>query len=167
VSVTTLDLAIDNALRRELTTLEELGATLARLARRGRHGTQRFRNALAERDPDAALSESERERLLFGMLRRHGFPLPVPQYEIRDEAGNVIARPDLAYPDLKIAIEYESFQEHTGKVALVHDSARRNAVVALGWAPIAATAVDLRRGGSQLADALRRARNRRLAELAS
>jgi hypothetical protein len=167
VRATTLDLAIDNALRRELSDLDALNATHARLARRGRRGTQPFRDALAERSPETALSESERERLLFRMLRRHGFPLPAPQYEILDEAGNLVARPDFAYPDLKIAIEYESFQEHTGKLALVRDSARRNAVVALGWAPIAATAVDLRRGGNQLADALRRARNRRLAELAS
>jgi predicted transcriptional regulator of viral defense system len=167
VRPTTLDLAMDNALRRELTDLDALNATLARLARRGRRGTRRLRAALGERDPASALSESERERLLFGMLRRHGFPLPVPQYEIRDDTGYVVARPDFAYPDLQIAIEYESFQEHTGKLALVRDSARRNAIVALGWAPIAATAADLQRGGDQLADALRRARNRRLTELAS
>jgi hypothetical protein len=163
-SFTTVDLAIDNALRRELTGIGQLHEALQRLARRGRPGTQLFRQAIAERSPESALAESERERLLFRMLDRHGFPAPVTQYEIRDETGNVIARPDLAYPDLKIAIEYESFQEHAGKVALVHDSARRNAVVALGWAPIAATVVDLRRGGNQLADALRRARNRRLSE---
>jgi hypothetical protein len=167
VSPTTLDLAVDRALRLDLTDLGQLGKTLSRLARRGRPGSQRFREVIEERSPEAALSESERERLLFRMLRRHGFPLPVTQYEIRDETGNFVARPDFAYPDLKIAIEYESFQEHTGKVALIHDSARRNAVVALGWAPIAATAVDLRRGGDQLADALRRARNRRIAECAS
>lgn len=164
---TTVDLAIDNALRRDLTDFGRLHETLTRVARRGRRGTQTFRRALADRDPDTALSASERERLLFRMLDRHRFPMPVPQYEILDESGNFVARPDFAYPDLKIAIEYESFQEHTGKLALVRDSARRNAVVALGWAPIAATAVDLRRGGNQLADALRRARNRRIAELAS
>ena len=164
---TTVDLAIDNALRRGLTDHARLHDTLTRLARRGRAGTQLFRMALADRDPDTRLSESERERLLFRMLRRHGFPMPVAQYEIRDESGNVVARPDFAYPDLKIAIEYDSFQEHTGKLALVRDSARRNAQVALGWAPITATAVDLRRGGGQLADALRRARTLRHTELAS
>ena len=164
---TTVDLAIDNALRRELTDLPRLEATLLRLARRGRAGTQLFRQLLADRDPTARLSESERERLLFRMLLRHGFPLPVAQHEIRDDLGNFVARPDFAYPDLKIAIEYDSVQEHTGKLALFRDSARRNGIVALGWAPITATAVDLRRGGNQLADALRRARNRRISESAS
>jgi hypothetical protein len=167
VSPTSLDLALDRALRLDLTDLEKLQRILARLGRRGRPGTQLFRRVIEDRSAATALSESERERLLFHMLRRHGFPRPVPQYEILDETGNLVARPDFAYPDLKIAIEYESFQEHTGKVALIRDSARRNAVVALGWAPIAATAVDLRRGGDQLADALRRARNRRISEHAS
>jgi predicted transcriptional regulator of viral defense system len=164
---TAIDIAIDSAIRRELTNVEQLESTLARLARRGRSGTQRLRRVLAERSPVTALTANERERLLFDMLRRHDFPPPVPQYEIRDETGNLIARPDFAYPDLKIAIEYDSVQEHTGKMALFRDSARRNSVVALGWAPIAATLVDLRQGGSALASALRRARNRRIAESAS
>ncbi len=81
--------------------------------------------------------------------------------------GNLVARVDFAYPELRIAIEYDSYEHHTGKVALVRDSARRNAVVALGWAPIAATDADLRQGGDHLAQSLRRARNRRFDERAS
>lgn len=166
-SETLLDLAIDNALRRDLTTLQQLDTTLGRLARRGRSGTSLFRQVLAERSPATAISESERETLLFRMLRRHGFPPPVPQYEIRNSRSDLIARADFAYPDLKIAIEYDSYQEHTGKLALVRDSARRNEVVALGWAPISVTIADLRSGGTHLAQALRRARQHRLDELAS
>ena len=158
---TTVDLAIDNALRREITTLPDLHAVLDRLARRGRAGVVRFRELLADRDPADQLSESERERLLLRMLRRHGFPKATPQFEIRDDDGRLVARPDLAYPELKIAIEYESYEHHVGKAALVRDSARRNAVVALGWAPIAATAEDLRTGGHRLASDLQRARSRR------
>ena len=107
------------------------------------------------------MSGSERERLLLRLLRRHGFPKPTPQLEIRDGDGRLVARPDFAYPDLKIAIEYESYRHHVGKAALVRDTARRNAVVALGWAPIAATAEDLRTGGHQLASDLWRARSHR------
>jgi hypothetical protein len=164
---TTIDLAIDSAIRRNLTDLIALEQTLARLGRRGRRGTQRLREVLAERSPATALTANERERLLFDMLRRQGFPPPTPQYEILDEAGTFVARPDFAYPDLKIAIEYDSVQEHTGKLALFRDSARRNAVVGLGWAPITATLADLRQGGNALATALRRARNSRISESAS
>ena len=45
---TTVDLAIDNALRRELTTFSDLHAVLDRLARRGRTGVVRFRELLAD-----------------------------------------------------------------------------------------------------------------------
>jgi very-short-patch-repair endonuclease len=157
----TVDLAIDNALRRDLATLAELRAALDRLGRRGRPGTSRFRDVLAERHVDDRVTESERERLLLRMLERHGFPKPKVQFEIRDPLGDLVARPDLAYPDLKIAIEYDSYEHHVAKEALVRDASRRNAVVALGWLPITATAADLQSGGKQLAVDLRRARNLR------
>jgi very-short-patch-repair endonuclease len=167
VGPTTVDLAIDNALRRELTTIPALERVLRRVGTRGRRGTQRLRELLQDRSPGLALTASERERLLFKMLRRHGFPEPIAQFEIRDADGRLVGRPDFAYPELKIAIEYDSYQEHTGKLALVRDSARRNAIVARGWAPITATAQDLRSGGHQLASDLHMARDRRLHEPAS
>ncbi len=85
----------------------------------------------------------------------------MPQYEIRDADGCLVARVDLAYIDLKIAIEYDSYAHHVGNEALVRDSARRNAVVARGWLPITATANDLRNGGHRLAVDVRRARSLR------
>jgi predicted transcriptional regulator of viral defense system len=48
-SPTTVDLALDNALRRDLTSLSELDAVMARLGGRGRRGTRRFRALLADR----------------------------------------------------------------------------------------------------------------------
>ena len=68
-----------------------------------------------------------------------------------------MAQVDLAYPALKIAIEYDSYQEHVGKLQLVRDSRRRNAIAALGWTALAATAEDVRYGqGHAFASALRR-----------
>ena len=158
----TLDLAIENALRRKLTTTPELVATLDQLGRRGRAGTTKLRKALAERRNHETLSESEAERLVMRMLSANGLPAPTPQYQIRDDDGRLVARVDLAYPDVKIAIEYDSYAHHVSRDALVRDSARRNAVVALGWLPITATANDLRNGGHQLASDVRRARALRI-----
>jgi predicted transcriptional regulator of viral defense system len=154
----TLDLMIESALRRRLTTYSELHRTLERLARRGRRGTTKFRAALDRRGEDDVLTESEAELLLMRLLTDHGLPAPVPQHQIRDRDGRVVARVDLAYPDLRIAIEYDSYAHHVGNDALVRDSARRNAVVALGWLPITATANDLRNGGHRLATDVRQAR---------
>ena len=161
VGARTLDLAIGTALRRDLSTSSELNATLDRLARRGRAGTVKFRAALERQNADVALTESEAEHALMQLLADHGLPHPIPQYEIRDRDGRLVARADFAYPDLKIAIEYDSYAHHMGKEALVRDGARRNAVIALGWLPITATANDLQNGGHRLAIDVQRARSLR------
>ena len=59
-------------------------------------------------------------------------------------SGSSSARPDLVYRDLKIAMEYDSFQHHVGKDTLVRDSRRRNAISAIGWLTLVATAEDVR-----------------------
>ena len=155
----TVDLAIDSALRRDLTTIPKLIALGLRVAKRGRAGSARFRSALVDRDPSQAVPESEPERLLAEALIRHGLPRPVHQYVVRNRRGGFIARVDLAYPDDRIVIEYESFLHHTGKIALSRDSARRNAIVGSGFTVLTATADDLRDDATRLAIAVRRARN--------
>jgi len=162
----TVELAIDNALRRELTTLDELGVTLRRVGKRGRKGTKLLRSLLAERDPAYTPTESERELMLVRLLRQHGLPKAERQFSIHDDEGNFIARPDLVYRDLKIAMEYDSYERHVGKHALVRDSRRRNAVSALGWIVLVATAEDVRYGnGNVFARDVRMARQSREAAL--
>ena len=49
-------------------------------------------------------------------------------------------------------MEYDSYQHHVGKDALVRDSHRRNAITAIGWIVLVATAEDVRYGnGAQFA----------------
>jgi len=151
----TLDVIIDNALRRDLTTVADLVASSSRLATRGRPGARRFKAVIAERTPAIPVPESAPERLLAGYLVDRGLPAPVPQHIVRDAAGAFVARVDLAYPDHTIAIEYDSYQEHVGKVALVRDSARRNAITACGIKVLTATAADIQDRGERLAQVLR------------
>jgi hypothetical protein len=97
--------------------------------------------------------------MLLRVLRDHGLPDPERQFSIFDESGQFLARPDLVYRDLKIAMEYDSYQHHVGKDALVRDSRRRNATTAIGWITLVATAEDVRYGqGNQFASDVRRAR---------
>ena len=121
----TVDLAIDNALRRQLTNVDKLFAMLRRVGKRGRKGTRTLRTLLADRDGRYTPTESEREQMLLRVLREHGLPEPERQFSIYDNAGSFLARPDLVYRDLKIAMEYDSYQHHVGKDALVRDSRRR------------------------------------------
>lgn len=154
----TIDMAVDNAIRRELTTFDELVAVLRRLGHRGVTGTVLMRSVLAARDPLRAPTASERETLLLHVLRSHGLPEPTCQHEIRDAAGELLGRVDVAYPRHRIAIEYDSYQEHVGKQELVRDSRRRNAITAAGWIVLVATAEDVRLGGGRaLINAVRRA----------
>ena len=151
--------ALEAALRDEQTTLEAVQATRFRLARRGRRGAGVLRSILDEWDADRRLTDTDRERMMLQAFRRHGIPDPVPQFVVRHH-GRFIARVDAALPQWKIAFEYESFQWHTGKAALIRDTRRRNSLLAIGWLPIGVTAADLRSGGSivcgQILDVIRR-----------
>ena len=155
----TVERAVETALRKQLTTLPDLRSTLRRLGRRGRNGAGVLRTILDNRDPNRRLTESEMEMRMLQVLRTNGLPTPITQYEIRHQ-GRFVARVDAAYPDHRIALEYESFEWHTGREALVRDSARRNAIVGVGWRPIAVTWDDLRSGGVRVCTDILRARLR-------
>jgi very-short-patch-repair endonuclease len=156
-----LDANIDAALRRDLVTLDHLVAVVERLATKGRPGAARFRAVIAERrGAGAAPAESVPERLLAAALLRHGLPAPTLQYEVRAPSGEFVARVDLAYPEWRILIEYDSFEHHVGKLALVRDGVRRNALQELGFTVLTATAFDVRDSARRLAASIRRLRER-------
>jgi hypothetical protein len=141
-----VELAIETALRRELTTVDRLWGLLSRVGQRGRNGTGTLRAILDARAPERKITDSTPEALMLQTVRRHGIPEPVPQFEVWHD-GRLVARVDGALPQGRIAFEYESFQEHTGKAALVRDSRRRNDLIKIGWLPIAVTWPDLESGG--------------------
>jgi hypothetical protein len=153
-------MAFDKARKNGLLTFDSTELTLRRLARRGRPGSRILRGVLASRDPSQAPSESEMETMLLDVIERHGLPKPVPQFEIYDRAGQFVARVDAAYPEQRIAIEYQSYQEHTEPEAIVRDSRRRKALKAIHWDTIEATAPELRDGGGPFCASLRAILNR-------
>ena len=146
--------ALEAALRRGLVTLSSVRAVLDRTGRQGRNGAGVLRMILDERDPQHTPTESDKETELLAVIRVHGLPTPVPQFEIVHNR-RFIARVDFAYVDAKLAIEYESYDHHDGKLALERDSARRNKILVVGWLPLSATQADLRSGGHRLCDEIR------------
>ena len=148
-------MAFDKARKNGLVTYDSTELALRRLARRGRPGSRILRGVLASRDPAQAPSESEMETLMLDVIERHGLSAPVPQFDIYDQVGNFVARVDAAYPEARIAIEYQSYQEHAGEDAIVRDSRRRKALRAIDWEMIEATAPELRDGGGPFCAALR------------
>ncbi len=100
------------------------------------------------------------------LLRTHGFPEPQRQFVVRAD-GRFVGRVDLAFPQWRVAIEYESFEWHLGATALLRDSQRRNALIGSRWTVLTATAEDVRTGGRELCTVLHAvARNFGVAEQA-
>jgi hypothetical protein len=151
-----LEMSFENVLRRRLATVGEIDALLRRYARRGRPGVRRLRDLVRSRSVVTVPTDSERETELLQVIRPYGLPEPVRQHPVRF-GGVVIATVDLAYPDARIAIEYDSDEFHTGRVATAKDSERRHRMIAAGWLPVTAVSSDVRTGGALFARALRAA----------
>jgi hypothetical protein len=150
----TLEMALERCLRTETTSIAAIDDLLRRYAQRGRPGIRKLRRLVRDRDPLAAPTDSERETMLLQAIRRHGLPEPVRQHIVRDANGLKVGTVDLAYPGARIAIEYDSDQFHTGRVAVARDSERRHRMVSAGWLPITVIRTDLNAGGRLVCRAL-------------
>ena len=124
--------ALDEALRRGLTTLAKLRAYLREHGRRGRDGTAALRMLLAVRDELDARAESELESRLLALMRRAGLPPPALQHEIRTRRGPPI-RLDFAYPDLRLGLEAHGYRWHGGQQRWQRDIRRENHLKRMGW----------------------------------
>jgi hypothetical protein len=152
-----VEMALDRALRLGLTTMASLESFVGRKRQRGRNGSAVLGRLVETRDPLAKVPESAMETRMKQLLRRHGLPTPKFQYEIRHH-GRFVARVDAAYPELRIALEYDSYEHHTGKLALVRDNDRRNHLTRIDWRTVTFTAADIFGDGGQAIEALRAAR---------
>lgn len=82
-----------------------------------------------------------------------GLPRPSRQVEIRDRAGQVIARVDGGWPDRRVAYEYDSVEWH-GPAAWASDEARHSLVTSLGWKLVHVDKADLSPGARRTRDLL-------------
>jgi hypothetical protein len=154
-----VEMAFDAAERRELVTWRSVDTLVNRLGKQGRDGIGTLRALLERHDPSQKPTASEMETWMLQVVRRHGLPEPNRQYEIFHN-GAFVARPDAAYPEWHIAIEYDSYQEHTGRIRIERDNDRRLKVLRAGWIPVTATAKDLRSGGREFCEAILASRTR-------
>ncbi len=163
----TVELALEHALHRRLTTLEALDRAVARLARSGRPGVTTLRTLVQARLATPTVpTESARETMLMQLIRDAGLPDPTRQFKIYD-GREFLGRVDLSYPDARITIEYDSDEFHTGYVATAADSTRRHRLIQAHWLPITAVKADLADGGRHFIGALRVALRDRSPVLAS
>ncbi|MDG4775216.1 DUF559 domain-containing protein [Solwaraspora sp. WMMD792] len=102
------------------------------------------------------LAESPMESRLRLLLHDAGLPRPVPQHKVADPQGRFIGRVDLAYPQWRIALEYEG-DHHRGRATFRRDVHRYNALRAAGWLVLRFTADHVLRRSGQVVQDVRQA----------
>nr|WP_146077609.1 hypothetical protein [Clavibacter michiganensis] len=103
-------------------------------------GARLLRQALPMLDDG---SESPMESWQRVIIILAGLPAPVTNYDVFDERGVFVARVDLAYPELKISMDYEGDHHRTDKRQWRRDIARFRRLKAIGWDAKRYTADDL------------------------
>jgi hypothetical protein len=106
-------------------------------------------------------SESAPESRLRVRLTLAGLPPPEVQVTILDDNGRFVARVDLAWPELRIAVEYDGLW-HVGSRSQMHADRRRlNALAGLGWIVLHVTSARLRDDFDAVVAEIRTAMQRR------
>ena len=107
---------------------------------RGRRGVVQARALVSLVDPGA---ESPGESITRLAIVETALPAPVAQYWVLDDEGGRRYRLDLAYPRLKICIEYDGEEFHTSTEQRAADERRRAWLRTRGWRVIVVRKRDL------------------------
>ncbi len=105
----------------------------------GERGAVRARTALRYGDPR---SESRMESVLRWVLIAGGLPAPELQFVVTDAEGRFIGRVDLAYPEHRIAIEFDGAVHREADV-FARDLRRQNKLIAAGWTVLRFSGLDV------------------------
>jgi Protein of unknown function (DUF559)/Transcriptional regulator, AbiEi antitoxin len=128
-------LALDEALRLRLTTLERFAEFVESVAIQGRNGIRKSRELIAERDSRYEKVRGPSEVDALGLFDGVRLPVAEVDYEIWYQ-GRLLARADFAYPEVKLIIEIDGYSVHTNKTDRDRDRKRDRKLEALGWTVI-------------------------------
>src|SRR6266581_1046570 len=117
----------------------------------GYRGVRRLKRALGLADPAAESVMETRLRLLLVLA---GLPHPRGQVSLRDDFGVFLGRPDLYYPDARLAIEYDGA---THRESLAADNRRQNRLIDGGYRLLRFTAGDVLDAPAAVVSLVRRA----------
>ena len=139
----------DAALRRRLTTAEELAAAINRSS--GRRGLRVARLALPRLDGRSASAPESLTRLRF---EDEGLPRPECNVNIYDALGEFIGRADLVLKKPKILVDYDG-AHHLSVEQQRSDSLRDRLYVSNGWVHLRATYRDTQPWAHDLYDVIK------------
>ncbi|WP_346039578.1 DUF559 domain-containing protein [Actinomadura chokoriensis] len=153
-SVPRIDLIIagDHLLRQQISTRELLNAFLKDCYRR--RGVRKARLAMTHLEPR---SDSPPETRLRMLIVDAGLPRPVANQDVFNDWGVWLARPDLSYPAVKIAIEYEGLHHQQDYGQYSRDIERDGRLIDDGWVVIRVNKDGLFRNPRQVVNRIRKA----------
>lgn len=129
---------LDAALRSGTCTRPEMWR--AAVAQAGRRGVVAVRDLIPLTDGRAESPMESEARLA---MIDGGLPIPELQYEIFDGNGE-LRRVDFAWPEHRLAVEYDGLDWHSGPEAMLRDRRRTAALSDVDWAVIAIVFEDVR-----------------------
>jgi very-short-patch-repair endonuclease len=133
---------LDTALVQRIVTADRLRARAQDLWAPRRNGCAIVLELLDERDPGARGARNVWEAKVVRVARQLGLPTPRVNHRVR-VAGRVRYL-DVAWPDVKVAIEFDGFVPHSTRRVFDEDRVRQNDLVADGWTVFRVTAPMLR-----------------------
>ncbi|MDG5485882.1 type IV toxin-antitoxin system AbiEi family antitoxin domain-containing protein [Mycolicibacterium gadium] len=112
----------------------------AAMEQAGRRGIVTVRDLipLADGRAESPMESEARLAMIVG-----GLPIPELQYEIIDGNGE-LRRVDFAWPEHRVAVEYDGLDWHSGSDAMRRDRRRTAALLDVGWTVIAIVFEDVR-----------------------
>jgi hypothetical protein len=142
--------ALDAGLVGHAVTLWSVERTVRELKQApGRHPSKLW-TLLGERGSETALAESRPEIRLGRLLASAGLPEPVQQHWVRVRTERF--RLDFAYPEQKVAIEYDGWDAHRSRGAFDRDRRRDRLLQLAGWTVLRFTS---RSSDAEILDAVR------------
>ena len=130
---------LDAALRSGTCNRQDLH--MAAVAQFGRRGIVHTRELVELADPRAESPMESEARL---MMLDGGLVCPELQFEVIDRSGRAW-RLDFAWPDRKVAVEFDGFQWHSDPDALRRDRQKRAALLDMDWSVMSIVADDVRK----------------------
>jgi hypothetical protein len=122
---------LDVALVRGVVTRQTLQRRARLLAHPRRRGSAAVLRLLADRHPDVEEARNAWEARMLRLTRALGLPDPVPNHPV--VVGGRARKIDLAWPDQRVAVEFDGFVPHSRRRVFDDDRARQNDLVAAGW----------------------------------
>ena len=147
-SVRHMSAIVDQLVSREAVDLLEIGAVLGSTGRRGKPGTVTMREVLEARlgeDQSGSVLERRGRRLIAGA----GLPMPVGEYPVPWTTGR---RFDDAYPERRVAIEWDSRRFHGQMASFEADRVRDRDAAVHGWVVVRFTWDDVHNHPSRIVE---------------